>query len=118
MQTMTSTATAILSKYGNLNEDGMPDHAADLIFLRQSSDLGTWTNDGYTVIGTAEITVTVFDKETIIANKIDAMRSEIVSIKADAYQKVVKIEGRIQDLLAIGFSAPVTPIDDDGSIPF
>lgn len=120
MPTITGKSIAVLHKYGKLNENGLPDNINDVAYIRikEDGDYSTWTEDGYTIIGEAEITLHVVSKEELVANKVSALRQEVKKTTAEATRKVTQLEGQINDLLAIGFSAPVRPMDDDDSIPF
>lgn len=62
---------------------------------------------GYTFVGEAVLTVTVPDEKTLVKNKVEALRAEAKSIRAEATAKVTRIEGQINDLLALTFE-PVT----------
>lgn len=114
MPTITGKAIAILSKYNNLDKDGMPNNIDDPYYVRvnENGDYSFWTKDGYTIIGEAEITINVFDKKQIVKNKVAALRIEVSKIRADSQMAVTRIESQINDLLAIGY-AP----NEDG-IPF
>lgn len=120
MPTITGKAIAVLSSYGRLNEDGLPSgvNVPSYIAVKEDGDYRTWTEDGWTIIGEAEIILHVVSKEELIANKVSALRQEVKKTTAEATRKVTQLEGQINDLLAIGFSAPVRPVDDDDSIPF
>lgn len=56
---------------------------------------------GWTFIGNAEVTVELVDKNTLIDNKVSALRAEAANIRAEAAAKVTRIEGKIQQLLCI-----------------
>jgi hypothetical protein len=58
---------------------------------------------GWTLVGDAEITVSLVDEDQIILNKVDSLRAEKDKIIADAQVKANAIEGQIQNLLAIEF---------------
>jgi hypothetical protein len=62
---------------------------------------------GWTFAGDAELTVTVPDEKTLIENKVEALRQEAKSIRAEATAQVTRIEGQIQNLLAISYDAPL-----------
>lgn len=66
---------------------------------------GSWKNppDGWTCVGDAEITFTPVDNKTLVDNKVQALRSEAASIRAEAAAKVTRIETQIQNLLAISY---------------
>jgi hypothetical protein len=111
MPTITGKAIAILSQYSTLDKNGMPNgvDVPSYIAVKEDGDYSTWTEDGYTIIGEAEITLHVVSKEELVANKVSALRQEVKKTTAEATRKVTQLEGQINDLLAIGFSAPVRP---------
>lgn len=53
--------------------------------------------------GDAQITVTLDDEKTLIANKIEALRGELQKVRADASVKATTIKSEIQNLLAISY---------------
>ena len=56
---------------------------------------------GWSLAGDAEITVTLDNEKTLIANKVDALRRELQKVRADASVTETLIESKIQNLLAI-----------------
>lgn len=54
-------------------------------------------------VGTAEITVTLVDKQQVSLNAVDALRSEQKSVRAEAERRSTEIERQIQSLLAISY---------------
>ena len=56
---------------------------------------------GYSLVGTAEITIDFVDEQIMVDNKIEALRAEVKSIKAKAEMEATALEGKIQQLLAI-----------------
>ena len=56
---------------------------------------------GFSLVGTAEITVDFVDEQIMVDNKIEALRAEVKSIKAKAEMEATALEGKIQQLLAI-----------------
>lgn len=117
MPTITGKAVALIGKYNNLDKTGMPSSVSDVTYMKEGNN-SYWEERGYTVIGEAEITIRVVSKEELIANKVLALRQEVKKTQAEATRKVKQLEGQINDLLAIGFSASVQAVDDDDSIPF
>lgn len=65
---------------------------------------------GWTQVGTAEITVQFIDENTMVGNKVNALREEAKTIRAEATAKVTRIEGHINDLLALGFTPTVAQV--------
>jgi hypothetical protein len=75
------------------------------------SDKKYWIELGYTYIGEATITVEVPDERTLIDSKVEALREEIKTTRAEATAKVTKLEGQIQQLLAIEYApSPADPL--------
>jgi hypothetical protein len=63
------------------------------------------TSSGWTYIGTATISVEVItDTETLVANKVEALRGEVQKIRAEAQVKASRLEDQIQQLLAITYT--------------
>jgi hypothetical protein len=56
---------------------------------------------GYSVIGEAEITAHLFDEQTMIEKKVEALREEAKKTRADAEATCTRIDRKINQLLAI-----------------
>ncbi len=65
--------------------------------------------DGCTFAGDAVITVDLLGQNDLVANKIDALRHQAASIRAEATVKCTRIEGHIQQLLSIEHSTKEKP---------
>ncbi len=59
--------------------------------------------EGWTLVGTAEVSITLDAPDKMIANKVDALKVELTKTKADAEAKCNFILGQINNLLAIEF---------------
>lgn len=59
---------------------------------------------GYTLAGTAKVTIDVIDEHALIQNKVESLRQQAVTIRAEATAKCTRIEGMIQQLLCIEHS--------------
>jgi alkyl hydroperoxide reductase subunit AhpC len=60
---------------------------------------------GWTIVGTAEVKVSMIsDNDQLVANKVVALRAEAQKIRAEAEAKAVRIEDKIQQLLAITYT--------------
>ena len=59
--------------------------------------------EGWTLVGTAEVSITLDDPDKMIANKVDALKVELTKTKADAEAKCNFLQGQINNLLAIEF---------------
>ena len=69
---------------------------------------GNMANQGWTQVGVATVTVELTDARTMVSNKIEALRQEAKGIRAEATAKVTRIEGQINDLLALSFDGEVS----------
>ena len=59
--------------------------------------------EGWTLVGTAEVSITLDAPDKMISNKVDALKVELTKTKADAEAKCNFILGQINNLLAIEF---------------
>lgn len=57
--------------------------------------------EGWTKIGTAEITVTLFDEKKIVVGMVESIDAQIQSTYAEAELKIKDLKQRKQELLAI-----------------
>lgn len=57
----------------------------------------------YMQVGEAEITIRVFDDAEVMANQITALQSQIKTVRADSEAQVNRLQGRINDLLALTY---------------
>lgn len=65
---------------------------------------GDMTAYGWSLVGEAEITLYVDHEDTLIDNKVAALRQELKNVLGEAQLKATEIEGRIQKLLAISYT--------------
>jgi hypothetical protein len=56
---------------------------------------------GYTLVGSAEVECTFLDRNAIQTHAVDALKAEIQNVRAKAENEVVKLNDKIQQLLAI-----------------
>ena len=56
---------------------------------------------GYSYVGTAEVTITLNDPDTIVGDKVSSLRAEATKVQADAQAAVTRIQRQINELLAI-----------------
>lgn len=61
------------------------------------------SDQGWTQVGTAEVTVTLFNEKDIINKKVEALKEEIKEAKALAVLTETRLQGQIQELLAITY---------------
>ena len=57
--------------------------------------------DGWSEVGMAEVTVTLFDDHVLVEKKVEALRSEIQLTRATTQQKITKLEEQLQNLLSL-----------------
>lgn len=122
---ITGTQNTYVSPHSRLSPESLskPGAISHMIFANPPKEgaQDTWAQDGYTLVGTATITVTLMDRAAMVASKIDALKSEMSKTRADATAKCTRIEGQIQQLLCIeNGTAPVEAptFADDDLIPF
>lgn len=60
---------------------------------------------GWTLVGEAEISVTLADVDTIVQSKVQALRSQKETVLAEAQARVTRLDAQIQSLLAIEYQA-------------
>ena len=56
---------------------------------------------GWTLIGEADITLRLVSDDTMVGNKVAALREEIKAVRANAEAKATALESKVQQLLAI-----------------
>ena len=75
------------------------------------SKLTCWDIDGHiegwTLVGTAEVCITLDDPNKMIANKVDALKAELTKTQADAEVRCNFLRGQINNLLAIEYKPEV-----------
>jgi len=67
-------------------------------FTYSNNDL---SKSGYTLIGMAELEHSFFDRNLIQGYAVDAIRSQIQEVRAEAENKVTHLQDKINQLLAI-----------------
>lgn len=104
MKTVSATVKAWIAQHSSVSP-------ADLLKGERIDDLQFSAVDmsraGWTQVGTATITVQLTDERTMVSNKVNALREEAKNIRAEATAKVTRIEGQINDLLALSFDGVV-----------
>jgi hypothetical protein len=101
MATITGKTKVWLSQYSGVTPKSLEDGTAQVdSFYYSDSDM---TDIGYAHVGEAEVTLKVFETKTIITNKVEALKEEAKAIRAEAHEKCVRIEEKIQNLLAITY---------------
>ena len=56
---------------------------------------------GYSHVGTAKVTITLNDPDTIVGDKVKSLQAEATKVQADAQAAVTRIQRQINELLAI-----------------
>lgn len=56
----------------------------------------------YTKVGEAELVITFFERDVVVSAKVESLRAELQTVRAEAQIKALQLEGKIQQLLAIG----------------
>lgn len=98
MKTITGKTKAWLTQFGSPDELlGDPNNAVGAVAY-QSQDM---TSAGWTFVGNATITFECADNDTLIINKVAALRGELQSVRAKAEVEAGALELKIQKLLAI-----------------
>ncbi len=105
MRTVTGTAIACISEHSSITPDELHQKdgnslVASVIYFTeaQAAKIIGWTR-----IGTAEITLHIDDQESLIANKVESLESEIKRTQADAEMHINKLRGQINNLLALEY---------------
>ena len=55
----------------------------------------------WSIVGMAQVTVTLNDPDTIVGDKVKSLRAEATKVQADAQAAVTRIQRQINELLAI-----------------
>lgn len=102
MKTVTSKTKAWIPEHSSISpKDLLAGNLQGLIYT--TSDM---VSVGWTLAGEAEITLYFVGERDLIDNKVAALKEEAKNIRAEATAKCTKIEGQIQELLAISYDAP------------
>lgn len=96
-----------------------PEVLSQLVML-QKGDNKYWIDQGYTLVGTVDVEFHPMEVKDMVSNKVDALRKQAESIRAEATAKVTRIEAQVQTLLAIGFdeASVFKKPADEYDIPF
>lgn len=90
--------TESANKYVDLNDIRKPEESTWFTYCDIDTDMSKY---GCTLIGTAEIEITMLDQSVITANAIDAIKNQIQSVRAESENKITKLQDQINKLLAI-----------------
>lgn len=104
MKTITTVCDAYVTEYSRLGP-------VELAQLENASVLAYATHDmtksGWTKVGTATITVELVNQDTMVTNKVEALRGQLAELRAKAHLEASLIEDQIQQLLAITYTPEV-----------
>jgi hypothetical protein len=102
MTKVTSTTRAWLPDFSHIGPEDFRANQSKVIdsLCYTNLDLGKGEHP-YTLVGTATITVDYVGDDTLIANKVAALKAELQTVRAEAQNKVTRIEEKINRLLAI-----------------
>ena len=91
-------AIALVSKYTAFDQadpEKTPAHAFTLVSEKSVNDDGElenfWSKDGYVMVGTAEITVTLLDRKDMTVGAVKSLRAEKARILAEAQREATRI---------------------------
>lgn len=101
MNTITGKVDVYLSPYSDLLIDEINEQTP-----LSKMHLTSFAPEGYTLIGEATVSVTVFPRDVVVTNKVTALRAELQTVRAKAQLKANEIEQQIQNLLAITNEVP------------
>ena len=108
MKTITATVGAYINaKYNSMTSvlSGTPENAvSDMIFYEAPNGKAP---EDWTLVGSAEVTVTLIDEGQINAAQVSALVAEKRRIQAECELAVTRIDGQIQSLLAIEHKSEV-----------
>lgn len=67
---------------------------------------GDYANIGWVRVGNATITVELVSTDALVANKVEALKGELQSVRAAAQLRENQINDQIQNLLALTYDKP------------
>ena len=108
-RTITATVPAWIGKYSLLGPHELRNGSDEEIINALTFVNFDMTGCGYTVAGTAEVTVILVDPDTLITNKVGALRQELSRHRAEAHAKENAILEQINNLLAITYKPDPEP---------
>ena len=101
-RTITTTLNVVASQHCEFTLEDYATKDAQELAQRLSYWPTHWDIDGGgSLVGTAEVTITLHDADDLIANKVAALRAEKAQTLAEAEAKATRLERQIQQLLAI-----------------
>jgi len=98
---VTYKANAFLDmRYGDKLQDFTKGSATPIL---TRGDGSYWAGEGYTHIGEAEVTVTLYSHDKMVQSSIDAFQKQLEKHRADAYMAEQAILEKISKLSALTF---------------
>ena len=97
-----STLNVYVSQYSHLK--GADLHAETQESLAQGLIVTTanfTAEQGYTLVGSAEVNITLFPRAEMVARQVDALRKEIEDTRMQAGVRCLQLERQINSLLCI-----------------
>lgn len=101
MNTFKTTAGVWLSPYSVMDADDLQ-KATDISGVHLWEE-GYVPGNDYTLVGHAEVTITIAKRETIIAGKADALRAELEKDRADSQVRQNALIRKISELEALTY---------------
>lgn len=107
MNTFKATASIYLSPYSSMDAD-------DLQTADSLRSLTVWESaydapKDYTLVGSAEVTVTIASRDQIMNNKVDSLRAELERDRADSQQRQNALIRKISELEALTYEPAGEP---------
>ena len=105
MRTVTAKTLVLMGEYCSLTTEDFA--TADGEKLVNSLTFYDKPLGSYTVVGEAEITLKLHDKEQLVDAKVDSLKAQLQKTQADAEVACNRIREQIQSLLAISYKPEV-----------
>lgn len=109
-RTITTKVFAIASPYSHISPEDLrsgDNIAKELSYL--TTDMANV--DGYTVVGTGTVTVELYAPADVAANQVAVLRKQVQNIRAEAQEKINRLEDQIRNLQALTFE----PANDEAA---
>lgn len=73
--------------------------------LKDGALTESWASAGYRLVGHAEVSITFLAQDTMLSSAVESLKAMKQKVIAEAERESNRIEGEIQKLLAISYSA-------------
>lgn len=93
---MKATLNVFIGDYAGVSPEDIGEQPPTSFIYSASEAVGSWTK-----IGTAEMSITLFDTDSMVAEKLAALKSQLKAERAEAQMRANAIEDKIAQLLAI-----------------